>query len=304
MKDCIFCKIANGEIPSYKIYEDDDVLAFLDISNDVYGHTLVIPKKHHADMNACDKKVFVQVMEVTKKIAKHYVEDCGFEGFNILNNCGTVADQSIMHFHMHIFPRKTNDNVAVSTKMAGIGDFSDSDKITITRKEEKCALEKICQALQMQQPKTVIHDDKEIILYTDGACSGNPGAGGWAGILMYKGKKKELAGGEKQTTNNRMELMAVISGLESIKINAPVQVFSDSAYVVNAFEKNWIENWQLNNWKTSSKEDVLNKDLWLRLLDLTKKFEVHFNKVKGHSNNEFNNRCDELARKEIEKLND
>lgn len=142
---------------------------------------------------------------------------------------------------------------------------------------------------------------KNITLYTDGACSGNPGKGGWGAILMYNDAKKEISGGESQTTNNRMELTAVIKGLEALKEECNVDIYSDSAYVVNAFLQDWITNWQNNGWK-SKKGVVLNIDLWQRLIELTKKHNVTWHKVKGHADNEFNNRCDALARGEIAKI--
>lgn len=142
----------------------------------------------------------------------------------------------------------------------------------------------------------------KVILYTDGACSGNPGPGGWGAILMFKEVKKEISGGVKNTTNNIMEITAVIEGLKSLNRPCEVEVYSDSAYVVNAFDKGWIYGWIKNNWKTSNKEPVKNKELWEELYDLTKVHTVKFIKVKGHSDNEFNNRCDYLAREEITKL--
>ncbi|MBO5413133.1 MAG: ribonuclease HI [Clostridia bacterium] len=141
--------------------------------------------------------------------------------------------------------------------------------------------------------------NKEVIIYTDGACSGNPGPGGWGTILMYKDTKKEISGGNPDTTNNVMEITAVIEGLKLLKEPCKVQVYSDSAYVVNAFNQHWIENWIKKNWQNSKKEPVKNKELWLELYALVKKHEVKFIKVKGHSDNEFNNRCDELARNAI-----
>ena len=141
----------------------------------------------------------------------------------------------------------------------------------------------------------------DIILYTDGACSGNPGPGGWGAILFFGDIKKELSGGKKETTNNVMEITAVIEGLKALKRPCNVKVYSDSAYVVNAFEKNWIDSWIKNNWRTSNKEPVKNKELWIELYDLTRIHNVQFIKVKGHSDNEFNNRCDELARCAIER---
>ena len=144
----------------------------------------------------------------------------------------------------------------------------------------------------------------EVTIYTDGAFSGNPGPGGWASILMAGGVKKELSGGERDTTNNRMELMAVIEGLSALKRPCKVDVYSDSAYVVNAFSQNWIEKWIKNGWKNSAKAEVANSDLWKRLIELTSLHDVTFHKVKGHADNEFNNRCDELAVAEWKRLSD
>ena len=144
----------------------------------------------------------------------------------------------------------------------------------------------------------------EVTIYTDGACSGNPGPGGWAAILMAGGAKKELSGGERDTTNNRMELMAVIEGLKALKRPCKVDIYSDSAYVVNAFEQNWIGKWMKNGWKNSAKAEVANSDLWKELIYLTSKHNVTFHKVKGHADNEFNNHCDELAVAEWKRLSD
>ena len=141
--------------------------------------------------------------------------------------------------------------------------------------------------------------NKNVIIYTDGACSGNPGPGGWGTILMYKDSKKEISGYKEDTTNNVMEITAVIEGLKLLKEPCKVQIYSDSAYVVNAFNQHWIENWIKKNWQNSKKEPVKNKELWLELYALVKQHEVQFIKVKGHSDNEFNNRCDELARNAI-----
>lgn len=143
---------------------------------------------------------------------------------------------------------------------------------------------------------------EEVTIYTDGACSGNPGPGGWGAILMYKDNKKEISGGKKDTTNNIMEITAVIEALKLLKYPCKVKLYSDSAYVVNAFLQNWITNWQKNNWKTADKKDVKNKELWQELLELTNIHNVTFIKVKGHSDNEYNNRCDELARAAIMSL--
>lgn len=143
---------------------------------------------------------------------------------------------------------------------------------------------------------------EKVTIYTDGACSGNPGPGGWGAILMCQGKKKEISGGCKNTTNNIMEITAVIEALKLLKYTCEVDLYSDSAYVVNTFKQKWIDNWKKNNWKTASKEPVKNKELWQELDKLTQIHQVKFHKVKGHSDNEFNNRCDELARGEIQKL--
>ena len=141
---------------------------------------------------------------------------------------------------------------------------------------------------------------KKVTIYTDGACSGNPGPGGWGAVLIYNDIKKEISGGSKETTNNIMEITAVIESLKLLKEPCEVELYSDSSYVVNAFLQNWIESWQKNNWRNSKKEEVKNKELWLELIELTKVHKVNFNKVKGHSDNDLNNRCDYLATHAIE----
>lgn len=144
---------------------------------------------------------------------------------------------------------------------------------------------------------------KLVDIYTDGSCLNNPGTGGWAGILKYGDIEKCITGAEKNTTNNRMELMAVIKSLECLKERCEVNLYSDSAYVINAFEKGWLEKWESDGWKTFNKKEVQNKELWQALRDLTLIHKVNFIKVKGHSDNVFNNRCDEMARGSAQKLN-
>lgn len=141
----------------------------------------------------------------------------------------------------------------------------------------------------------------KIDIYTDGACSGNPGPGGWAAVLIYQGKEKEISGFVDHTTNNRMELFAVIKGLSALNRECEVNVYSDSAYLVNAFNQGWLDKWQKNNWKNSKKQAVLNSDLWTQLLAHTNKHDIKWIKVKGHANNKYNNICDELAVAEIKR---
>ena len=145
-------------------------------------------------------------------------------------------------------------------------------------------------------------EKKQVTLYTDGACSGNPGAGGWGAILIYGEHRREFSGGEPQTTNNRMELTAVIEGLMKLKFPCRVDVYSDSAYTVNGFLQGWVYGWEKLGWKKADKKPVLNDDLWKQLLALTREHEVTFHKVKGHADNPLNNRCDELARGAIDEL--
>lgn len=140
---------------------------------------------------------------------------------------------------------------------------------------------------------------KSVTIYTDGACSNNPGIGGWAAILIYGSHTKEISGYDKDTTNNRMEMFAAIQALRSLKMGCEVILYSDSAYLCDAFLKNWIISWQKNNWKTSSGQEVKNQDLWKALLFETRKHKITFQKVKGHSDDNLNNRCDELAKQEI-----
>lgn len=134
-----------------------------------------------------------------------------------------------------------------------------------------------------------------VILYTDGACSGNPGPGGWGALLIWNGKEKELSGGERDTTNNRMEMKAVIEGLKTLTRRCRVKIHSDSAYIINAFTRGWIDNWLKRGWKKSNKKPVENVDLWKELIKQAEKHEVEWIKVKGHSDNALNNRVDRLA---------
>ena len=143
---------------------------------------------------------------------------------------------------------------------------------------------------------------KQVELYTDGACSGNPGPGGWGAILIYKGTEKELSGGENNTTNNRMELTAVIKGLSALKESCVVELYSDSKYVIDALEKGWAVSWQARGWKKADKKPALNPDLWEILLSLVEKHKVNYHWVKGHAENPYNNRCDELAVAEWKKF--
>lgn len=136
---------------------------------------------------------------------------------------------------------------------------------------------------------------KDVVIYTDGACSGNPGPGGYGTVLIHNNHRKELSGGYKDTTNNRMEIMAVIKGLEALKTSCNVTVYSDSKYVVDAIQLGWVEKWKKNGWMRSNKEKALNVDLWKRLLVLLAQHQVTFRWVKGHAENEENERCDKLA---------
>lgn len=144
---------------------------------------------------------------------------------------------------------------------------------------------------------------KDIIMYTDGACSGNPGVGGYGIVLIYNDIKKTFSGVNPDTTNNRMEVTAVIEGLKKLKEPCNVTVYTDSAYTMNTFSEGWLENWKQNNWKTANKKPVKNCDLWQELLSLMEIHNVSWVKVKGHSDNEYNNLCDKLARTEIENFN-
>ena len=145
---------------------------------------------------------------------------------------------------------------------------------------------------------------RTVTIYTDGACSGNPGPGGWAAILAYGGAEKELSGFCADTTNNRMELLAAIEGMNALKENCRVELYSDSAYLIDCFTKKWINGWMRNGWKKSDGKPVLNVDLWERLFELSKRHDIIWIKVRGHSDNVKNERCDELARAAIKASRD
>ena len=143
---------------------------------------------------------------------------------------------------------------------------------------------------------------KTVEIYTDGACSGNPGPGGWGAILRYNGREKELSGGEAETTNNRMELTGVISALSALKEPCMVELYSDSKYVIEALEKGWAKSWKEKGWRRADRTPALNPDLWETLLELTEQHEMRYHWVKGHADNEYNNRCDKLAVAERERF--
>lgn len=142
-------------------------------------------------------------------------------------------------------------------------------------------------------------NESAVIIYTDGACSGNPGPGGWAAVLRYQGAEKELSGSENNTTNQRMELTAAMQALEALKRPCRVEIYSDSAYLVNAFRQGWLDRWVANGWRTAAKAPVENQDLWNRLYELTRIHQVTFHKVKGHADDDMNNRVDALARQAV-----
>jgi len=143
---------------------------------------------------------------------------------------------------------------------------------------------------------------QEVSIYTDGACSGNPGPGGWAAVLICQEVTKEISGSEPDTTNQRMELRAAIAALGSLKFPCKVKLYSDSAYLINAFNQKWIANWQRNGWLNSQKNPVENQDLWQNLIELNQIHQIEWLKVAGHRDNDYNNRCDQLARGAVSHL--
>ena len=145
---------------------------------------------------------------------------------------------------------------------------------------------------------------KHIQIFTDGACSGNPGPGGWGAILRYKAHEKELSGGEAETTNNRMELMALIAALEQLKEPCEIDLCSDSQYVINGLQKGWAKGWRARGWKKADKSPALNSDLWARLLDLSEAHTIHYNWIKGHAGHPENERCDRLAVEQSKRFGD
>ena len=145
---------------------------------------------------------------------------------------------------------------------------------------------------------------KKVTIYTDGACSGNPGIGGWGAILFYKDTKKEISGFQKDTTNNQMELTAAIKALDLLKVPCEIDLYSDSAYLINAFKEDWITKWQFNGFRTANKKPIQNLDLWKQLIDFNNMHKINWIKVKGHADNKYNNRCDALATGEIAKHRD
>lgn len=201
-----------------------------------------------------------------------------------------------------IFVEKCTENAKISIDF--LNEVNKSYNTNFCVKAEICR-ENLAEEIDFQNKisieKSQIIKDNNVTIYTDGACSGNPGAGGWGAILFHGNYKKEISGFEAETTNNKMEITAVIKSLEMLKSPCNVELYSDSAYVVNAIKLGWLENWKNNNWLGSDKKQVKNIEYWKKLDELMHIHKVNFNKVKGHADNEFNNRCDELATGEIAK---
>jgi ribonuclease HI len=172
----------------------------------------------------------------------------------------------------------------------------------IDREVDQLLSSSVGYAATSPQGKATGETMKTVTIYTDGACSGNPGPGGWGAILKYKDVTREMSGGEKMTTNNRMELLGVISALQALKEPCAVELWSDSKYVIDALEKGWAVSWRKRGWVKSDKKPALNSDLWEILLNLTQQHEMHYHWVKGHADNPYNNRCDALAVAAREKL--
>lgn len=143
---------------------------------------------------------------------------------------------------------------------------------------------------------------KQVEIYTDGACSGNPGPGGWAAVLFYENNQKEISGAVPESTNQRMELQAAIEALQLLKYPCQVKLYSDSAYLINAFQQNWFKKWLTNGWRNSQAKPVENRELWEKLLELDAMHQIEWIKVAGHRDNVYNNRCDELARNAISQM--
>ncbi len=220
---------------------------------------------------------------------------------NILEFFENVIEKNITFKEINVyFLEKRNDNAKFAIEW--LNDLKLNSKLKINIKSE-LDIDSLAEELKMISSKSVPTNlsNNNVTIYTDGACSGNPGAGGWGAILMHGTSKKEISGFEKETTNNRMELTAVIMALKKLKAKCQVELYSDSAYVVNAIINGWLENWKNNNWIGSDKKQIKNIELWQELDNLISYHDVHFNKVKGHANNEYNNRCDELATGEITK---
>jgi len=196
--------------------------------------------------------------------------------------------------------RLENSSIAVSWVHALVGPRrKDYKVISEVDREDQDYMFEIINNQVNPQPKV---DRNKFKIYTDGACSGNPGCGGWAAVIISEDKTEELFGGEFDTTNNRMEILAAIKALESLKSPSDIELYSDSAYLVNTFELGWIEQWKRNHWRNSDKVLVKNIDLWQKLDALTDFHNVKFFKVKGHADVEYNNICDKLAVAETKRL--
>lgn len=264
----------------------------------------VVPKKE-TEVYEIGLNCLVEKINLAEQVCVIACIRCGFlsnECFSLLKN---IAETGLKNTQINIiFIENMYENAKIAIEWLNFLRTEYSLKINIVgeinRQNMAVELESVT-ALSTNKVQANEIKDNNVTIYTDGACSGNPGAGGWGAILMHGNYAKEISGFEKETTNNRMELTAVIVALSTLKQPCTVELYSDSAYVVNAIKQGWLENWKKNGWVGSDKKQVKNIELWQSLDVLMQKHNVNFNKVKGHADNEFNNRCDALATGEIAK---
>lgn len=271
---------------------------------------LILVESEENIQNILKTKLLSKNNQIVSLVSWKDLELANYEAiylFSIIEN--NFVDYNVQEFILKcnakvniitISKKKNNDEPFISWINSLIFDYSLSLNISL-----RLLLDELDSNLELVNEiinnKRQIKPENNVVIYTDGACSGNPGAGGWGVVLINGDRKKEVSGYEPLTTNNKMELTAVVRALSMLKKKCNVELYSDSAYVVNAINQNWLTNWKRNGWKNSDREQVKNIELWQELDVLLNYHSVTFNKVKGHSDNEFNNRCDELATSEIAK---
>jgi len=300
MAETIFSKILRGEIPAHKVYEDAHVLAFLDVGPLSHGHTLVIPKEEVATVGELSDEASAAIGRVLPRLCRAVVEATGVVDYNILQNNGSPAHQAVMHVHFHIIPKPNDtEGLGVLWPAGKLGDGEAiASKITQALRRDKPTVRTPSAfsgfsdvPAQTKAPAKGAGKGLVTTAYTDGACSGNPGPGGWAWAIEGGAYG---SGADSATTNQRMELNAAWEAVKSIE--GPLLIVSDSTYVVNCFKSRWHVGWKKRAWKNSKNEPVANRDLWEPFIELVlARKNVQFQWVKGHSGHPMNDLVDRLA---------
>ena len=277
---------------AYKFIETSSeiFLAIVNAKSPIEAKQIAHNNEELIDPNWNNKKIELMEMFLRIKLHQHpYVKKKLLETKNYI-----ICEDSLEDSFWGIGPSRDGENMMGKLWMKIRSELTN---LEIPENQNM----KIVDTVEVSKPKTENASLTKVTIYTDGACSGNPGKGGWGAVLFCKNTMKEISGYCENTTNNQMELTAAIEALNKLKVPCEVDLYSDSAYLINAFNEKWVDSWILNGFKNANKKPVSNVDLWQKLIEFNSTHKIKWIKVKGHSDNKYNNRCDELATGEIAK---